>query len=436
MGLRLEVIKWFDETGKTMIKRFPDHGSTAIKLGGQLIVQENQQALFYTSGQVADVFNPGRHTLVTANIPVLHNLLKLVWEDDVFQASVYFISLNTFIDLKWGTKEPILFRDKDFYAVKLRAFGKYSMRLRDPKLFLQTIVGTQGVVGAEEIGNFLKDMMVQQVNVALAENMQSVLDLGRELNKISRVCKAALQQDFLKYGIELIDFVIGSITPPPEIEKRIEEKARLRSLDDTDVNKFMRLQAGDAMVHAAQNPNQGGTMGAMMGAGMGLGMGQMMPGMMAGGYGGYPQPGYAPQGYAPQGYAPQGYAPQQHPGYAHQGHPQAGYPAQGGYPQAVAGGPPPAPPGPPPMSAPPPPPPPAAPTVAYYAAVQGQQQGPLGWQQLESLARQKQLTPATKVWAQGMAGWTDAGQVSQLQPLFAAPPMGGPPPFMGGPPPL
>jgi membrane protease subunit (stomatin/prohibitin family) len=280
MGIALEVLEWFDPDGRQMVSRFPEIGSTDIKMGAQLIVRESQAAVFFRDGKGLDVFGPGRHTLSTLNLPILTKVLSLPWGfASPFRSEVYFINLKVFPDLKWGTQEPVAFKDKELGVVRLRAFGIFSARVTQPLLFVNTLVGTQGAYTSDQAEAYLREVIVSRLNDFLGEHVDTIYHLPRRYDEIGVAVKTRLGDDFRRYGLELIDFFINAVTPPPDVQRMIDERAGMGAVGNLD--DFMKFKAAKALGDAAAGVGaSGGQAGAGLGMGMGAGLGFMLPGMI------------------------------------------------------------------------------------------------------------------------------------------------------------
>lgn len=286
----MNLIEYMDQAGNEMCHRIPEQGSGEFKLGSQLIVRENQWAVFYRDGKALDVFGAGRHTLTTMNIPLLTSLVTTpLFGDTPFRAEVYFVNQIVFTDLKWGTQEPILFRDAEFKMIRLRSHGVYSIQIVEPKLFVEKLVGTRAVYTNSAIEDFLRGVIIGRLADLLGENLETVLDLPRYFDELGAGLKARAKDDFYQYGISLVDFIINAITPPEEVQKLIDERSGMEAVGGMD--RYFQFKAAQALGNIGAGAAGGGTGGgggtdiggaaaAGLGLGAGAGLGMMLPGML------------------------------------------------------------------------------------------------------------------------------------------------------------
>jgi membrane protease subunit (stomatin/prohibitin family) len=265
----IEVIEWLDDSGNTMLYRFPVHDQE-IKNGARLTVRESQAAIFVFQGQIADIFPPGLYTIDGGNTPILSKLGA--WKygfTSPFKAEVYFVNTKQFTDLKWGTPNPVMMRDADFGVVRLRAFGVYSMRVIDPRAFLKELTGTNARFETEDIEGQLRRTLVSSFSDAVAESKIAALDLAAHYDELGGVLRTKLAEDFKAFGLELVKFVIENISLPPEVEAAMDKRTSMGVIGD--VGRYAQFQAADAMRDAAQNTSGGAGLGAGLGAGFAVG---------------------------------------------------------------------------------------------------------------------------------------------------------------------
>ena len=277
----IDVVEFLDNTGREIVHREPPDGPGDFRLGSQVIVRESQNAVFFRDGKSLDVFGPGRHTITTANIPILASLIGLAtMGKSPFPAEVVFVNLKEFLDMKWGTPEPITFRDPELGMVRLRSFGTFAFQVKDPSLFVNGIVGQQGIYTTDDLANFLRSMIIAKMTDLLGEQKKSVLDLPSMYSEIGAGTKAQLTDDYGRIGLTLKALYVSAITPTEDTAKAIDERAAMGAIGDMD--KYMKFKAARAMGDAANNPGGigGGAMQAGIGLGAGAGLGAAMAGMM------------------------------------------------------------------------------------------------------------------------------------------------------------
>jgi membrane protease subunit (stomatin/prohibitin family) len=268
LGEFVDVIEWTDSSTDTMVYRFERYGNE-IKYGAMLTVRESQTAILVNEGRIADVYQPGLYKLETNNMPIMTTLES--WPhgfNSPFKAEVYFFNMRRFTDLKWGTKNPIMLRDKEFGAVRLRAFGTYSVRIKNPEVFSKEIVGTNGHFRTGEISDQLRNLITSRFSSILGESNIPVLDLAGNYDDLSNYVSTRITPEFLAYGLEVNQLLIENISLPEEVEKALDKRTSIGIVGN--LNDYTRYQAAEAMQAAAENPS--GTASAGVGMGVGFGM--------------------------------------------------------------------------------------------------------------------------------------------------------------------
>lgn len=272
-GELIDIVEWLDDGRETMVYRFQRY-QNEIKYGAKLVVRESQAAVFVNEGQLADVFTPGTYTLETKNLPILATLRG--WKygfNSPFKAEVYFVSTRTFTDRKWGTKNAIMLRDPEFGPVRLRAFGTFAIKVKDPATFIRQIVGTDGRFNVDEIGEQLRDMLVARFADVLGESKIPVLDLASNYDELGKFITGRIQHDFDVFGLQVVMLMVENISLPPEVEQAMDKRTSMGVIGN--LQAYTQFQAANAIDDAAKTP------GGLAGAGIGMGMGLAMGGQMA-----------------------------------------------------------------------------------------------------------------------------------------------------------
>lgn len=270
----IDIIQWTEEGDGTLAWRFPMR-DMEIQNGGQLVVRESQMAIFVNEGQVADVFGPGTYKLTTQTLPVLTYLKN--WDklfESPFKSDVYFFSTRQQIDQKWGTPQPITIRDKDFGAVRLRAFGNYAFRIADPKLFHTEISGTRESYPVADLEGQLRGLVLQNISNAIAGSGLPFLDLAANQVMFADALTKELAPIFAKLGILIESLTVQNVSLPEELQKILDQKIGMGMVGN-DMAKFMQYQTAQAIPKFAE-ASGGGIAGDAMGLGAGVALGQVL----------------------------------------------------------------------------------------------------------------------------------------------------------------
>ncbi len=268
-GQFLEIIEWTDDSRDTLSYRFPDEDKE-IKNGAQLIVRESQTVQFVYLGQFGDTFAPGKHSLVTDNIPILSTLKG--WKygfNSPFKADVYFVNTRTFTGNKWGTSNPIMMRDQDFGIVRVRAFGTFDFHITDVKHFLKEVAGSDNHFRLDEFADTMRSRIVSVFSDAVASAKIPVLDLATRYTELGEALMPLINPILAgKYGIEFTSFILENASVPPEVEAAIDKRSSMSAVGN--LNDYVKFQMAQGMAQG------GGAGGAPAEMAMGFAMAQEM----------------------------------------------------------------------------------------------------------------------------------------------------------------
>ncbi len=272
----IDVIQWTEDSDGTLVWRFPMEGME-IQNGASLTVRESQMAVFVNEGKIADVFGPGMYKLSTQTLPVLTYLKN--WDklfESPFKSDVYFFSTRAQLDYKWGTPQAVTIRDKDFGAVRVRAFGNYSFHLVDPGKFHTQISGTRDRYLTEELDGQLKGLILQNISNAMAASGVPFLDLAANQIAMAEALKSTITASFETIGLKLDTMTVQSVSLPEDLQKILDQRIGMGMVGN-DMGKFMQYQTAQAIPSMVQGGGAGsGIAGDAMGLGAGVALGQVL----------------------------------------------------------------------------------------------------------------------------------------------------------------
>jgi len=278
----IDILEWTETGDGTLAFRYPMAGNE-IQYGGSLTVRESQMAVFVNEGKVADVFGPGMYKLTTQTLPVLTYLRN--WDklfQSPFKSDVYFFSTRQQLDRRWGTTQPVTIRDKDFGAVRVRAFGNYAYAVSDPRLFHTAVSGTTARYTVEDLDGQLRGLMLQHISDAVAQSGVPFLDLAANQTEFAKQLLEATASEFTKLGLSLVSVTVQNVSLPEELQKVLDQKIGMGMVGN-DMGKFMQYQTAQSIPKFAEGAAGGGggggggsVVGDAMGLGAGVALGQVM----------------------------------------------------------------------------------------------------------------------------------------------------------------
>ncbi|MDR3643812.1 MAG: SPFH domain-containing protein [Clostridia bacterium] len=284
----IEVVK-YDGNPDVFAWKFP---SEELGTWTQLIVNESQEAVLFKGGQALDLFPSGRHTLETANIPILNKLINLPFGGrSPFTAEVWYVNKVNSLDIKWGTATPIQLQDPKYKVfVPVRSFGQFGIQIEDSRKFLIKLVGTLPVFDKENILNYFRGLYLTKVKDSISSYLihkqVSIMEINAYLDELSDHLKEKILPILSEFGIGLVNFYVNDISVPeddPAVKKLKDALAKRAEMDIVGYN-YAQERSFDTLEGAATNPGSAssGIMGAGIGLGMGLGVGGGIGAQMGG----------------------------------------------------------------------------------------------------------------------------------------------------------
>ena len=278
LGELVDIVEWLDDSSDTLAYRFERY-QNEIKYGAKLVVREGQMAAFINEGKLADVFKPGTYELTTQNLPILATLRG--WKygfNSPFKAEVYFVSTRKFTDLKWGTPGPAMMRDRDFGMMRATAFGLYTIRVRDPGIFVRDLVGTDNRFTTAEIQENLRGKIGVRIKEVMPELGIPVIEMEAKVVEMGNRIRDKVQADFEAMGLELVEVQVQDVGLPDEVEKAIDKRGAIAAVGN--LQAYTQYETASSIRDAANNP--GGAAGVGVGLGAGVAMGAQMMNTMSG----------------------------------------------------------------------------------------------------------------------------------------------------------
>lgn len=272
----IDVIEYNQTDSNILVYKYPITTKEQIENGAQLIVKPSQVAVFVYEGEITDIYESGKHTLKTDTMPITTALKN--WKygfNSPFKTDIYFISIAVHLNQTWGTTSPLLLRDIDFGNVQLRAHGKFSFKVSDPKKLLAVNLNCTDSVTVDLLIPQIKSTIVSVMKDFLATSKIPVLDIATQFIEFGEEMTKVLEPEFQEMAIDLVKFIVEDVSLPATVQDAIDKQATIRATGNLD--NLMKYETANSIDDMARN--EGGLAGMGASVAMGANMGQMMGGL-------------------------------------------------------------------------------------------------------------------------------------------------------------